>query len=73
VAKSVPAKCIEELVALLNAKPGPFNAGQGGPTGTTCFLTETLKKTAAVDVLAVPYKGTTAGMMDLLADRMRLA
>jgi len=72
VAKSVPAKNIKELVDLLKAKPGQLNAGQGGPTGTTYFLTETLKKTAAVDVLAVPYKGTTAGMMDLLADRMHI-
>lgn len=72
VAKSVPARNIKELVDLLKSKPGHFNAGQGGPTGTTYFLTETLKKTAGVDVLAVPYKGTTAGMMDLLADRMHL-
>ncbi len=72
VAKSVPAKNIKELVDLLKAKPGQLNAGQGGPTGTTYFLTETLKKTAGVDVLAVPYKGTTAGMMDLLADRMHI-
>lgn len=72
VSKSLPARNIKELVELLKAKPGQFNAGQGGPTGTTYFLTETLKKTAGVDVLAVPYKGTTAGMMDLLADRMHL-
>ena len=72
VAKSVPAKNIKELVDLLKAKPGQLNAGQGGPTGTTYFLVETLKKTAGVEVQSVPYKGTTAGMMDLLADRMHI-
>lgn len=72
VAKTVPAKNIKELVELLKAKPGQLNGGQGGPTGTTYFLLETLKKTAGVDVQAVPYKGTTSGMMDLLADRMQL-
>lgn len=72
VGKAVPATDIKALVDLLKAKPGQLNAGQGGPTGTTFFLLETLKKTAGVEVQAVPYKGTTSGMMDLLADRMQM-
>lgn len=72
VSKSIPAKNLKELIEHLKARPGQLNAGQGGPTGTTFFLTETLKKTAGVDLQSVPYKGTTAGMMDLLADRMHL-
>lgn len=72
VSKSVPAKNIKELVALLKARPGELNAGQGGPTGTTFFLTETFKKAAGVQIQGVPYKGTSAGVLDLLADRMHI-
>lgn len=72
VAKSLPAKNMKELVEVLKAKPGQFNAGQGGPTGTTFFLTETFKKTAGIDVQGIAYKGTTAGMVDLLAERTHI-
>ena len=61
VSKSVPAKTLKELIDYLKARPGQLNAGQGGPTGTTYFLTETLRKTAGVDVQSVPYKGTKIG------------
>ena len=72
VAKSVPAGNIRELVDLLKARPGQYNAGQGGPTGTTFFLLESFKKAAGVDIQGVPYKGTSAGVLDLLADRMHI-
>ena len=72
VAKSVPARNIKELVALLKARPNELNAGQGGPTGTTFFLTESLKRAAGVQIQGIPYKGTSAGVMDLLADRMHI-
>lgn len=72
VSKSVPAKNIKELVEVLKSKPGQMNAGQGGATGTTYFLTETFAKVAGFSVQSVPYKGTTAGMMDLLADRTHI-
>jgi tripartite-type tricarboxylate transporter receptor subunit TctC len=72
VSKSLPAKNFKELTALLKSRPGEFNAGQGGPTGTTFFLTETYKRTAGVQIQGIPYKGTSAGVMDLLADRMHI-
>ena len=72
VAKSLPARNMKELVELLKTKPGHLNAGSGGATGTGFFLLETLKKTAGVDVQLVPYKGTTAGVVDLLAERTHM-
>lgn len=68
VAKSVPAKNLKELVALAKGKPGQLNSATG-TTGMGFFLTETLKKSAGVDIQAVPYKGTSAGVLDVLADR----
>lgn len=70
--KTVPASSIGELVALLKAHPGRYNGGTGGPTGTSFFLLETFKKAAGVDVQMVAYKGTTAGVVDLVGGRTHL-
>jgi tripartite-type tricarboxylate transporter receptor subunit TctC len=72
VAKSLPGKNMKELVELLKQKPGQLNAGSGGATGTSFFLTEQLKKAAHVEVQLVPYKGTVDGVADLLAERTQL-
>jgi tripartite-type tricarboxylate transporter receptor subunit TctC len=72
VTKSFPAHNLKELVAILKAKPGQLNAGSGGATGTSFFLTEELKKAARVDVQVVAYKGTTEGVADLLAGRTQM-
>lgn len=72
VAKSSPAKNIKDLVSLAKAKPGELTASSGGPTGTTFFLLESFKKAAGVDILSIPYKGTTDGIVDVLAGRSQM-
>jgi tripartite-type tricarboxylate transporter receptor subunit TctC len=72
VGKSVPANNIRELIALIKAKPGEYNGGQGGIAGTTYFLLEAFKKAADVDVASISYKGTTETVVDLLAGRLQL-
>jgi len=71
VAPSVPARNMKELVALAKAKPGQFNSATG-TTGMGFFLTEVLKRSAGLDIQAVPYKGAAAGVTDVLADRTQL-
>ena len=72
VSKSVAAKDLKELVTLVKAKPDQFTAGSGGPTGSTYFLTESFKKAIGVNLVSVAYKGTTDGVLDLLAGRTQL-
>jgi tripartite-type tricarboxylate transporter receptor subunit TctC len=72
VAKSMPARNMRELVDFLKSRQGQHNAGSGGPTGTGFFLLETFKRTAGVDVQLVAYKGTTDGIVDLLAERTHM-
>jgi tripartite-type tricarboxylate transporter receptor subunit TctC len=72
VAKSMPATNIRELVGLLKSNRGQYNAGSGGPTGTSFFLLEEFKKAAGVDIQMVAYKGTTAGVVDLLGGRIQV-
>jgi tripartite-type tricarboxylate transporter receptor subunit TctC len=68
-AKSLPAKNIKELAALLKSGEGKYNAGSGGPTGTSFFLLEAFKRAGGFDIQMVAYKGTTAGMVDLIGER----
>lgn len=72
VNKSVPARNIRELAALLKAKSGQYNGGSGGPTGTSFFLLDAFNKATQGNVQIVSYKGTTAGVADLLAERTHL-
>jgi tripartite-type tricarboxylate transporter receptor subunit TctC len=72
VAKSMPARNVRELVDFLKSRQGQHNGGSGGPTGTGFFLLETFKRTAGVDVQLVAYKGTTDGIVDLLAERTHM-
>lgn len=72
VIKSLPAKNIKELAALVKSKPGQYNSGNGGPTGTTYFLMEAFNKATGGDVQQIAYKGTTAGVADLLAERTQM-
>lgn len=72
VGKGVPANSMTELVALLKARPDELHAAQGGSTGTTNFLLDAFKRAAGVEVTGIPYKGTSEGVLDLLAGRIQL-
>ena len=62
----VPAKSLKEFVELARREPGKQSIGHPG-NGTIGHLAlELFKKTAKIDVLAVPYKGDTPGMTDLI-------
>jgi len=55
----VPATSVRELVALAKSKPASLNYGHAG-VGTLLQLTmELLNMSAGIDILAIPYKGTS--------------
>jgi tripartite-type tricarboxylate transporter receptor subunit TctC len=64
----VPAKSLQELVALLKANPGKYSYGSAGP-GTVTNLTGELFKLQAgrLEMTHVPYKGGGPAMQDLIA------
>lgn len=72
VNKSLPVSSMKDLIDYVKERPGKLSIGQGGPTGTTYFLVESLKKISGIDVVSVPYKGTTDAMRDLLAGHIHL-
>jgi tripartite-type tricarboxylate transporter receptor subunit TctC len=73
VPSGLPVKTVAELVALAKANPGKLSYGHAG-VGTSQHLgAELFKYMAHVDIAAVPYRGTTALMPDLLANRITMS
>lgn len=67
VHRSVPAKSVQELVALLKKQKGKMNAAHNG-SGTTSHLSiEMLKQMAGVDVTSIPYKGGGPAIASLVS------
>lgn len=69
---SVPAKNIQELIALAKAKPGTLTFGSSG-NGTSSHLSaELFKSMAGIDIRHIPYKGTGPALTDLLSGRISM-
>src|SRR6188474_160537 len=72
VPPDVPAKTIQELIALAKAKPDYFVAGHAG-VGTSQHLGgELFMAMTDVKFQQVPYRGTTQILPDLLGGRLNL-
>lgn len=70
VGPSVPAKNIAELIALARSKPGTLTYGSAG-NGSSSHLSGALfESLAGVDMLHVPYKGSSPLLVDVLAGRV---
>jgi tripartite-type tricarboxylate transporter receptor subunit TctC len=69
---SLPAKSVNELVALAKSQSGRINWGLQG-NGTLSHLeTELFKELAGVQVQMVPYKGSAPGLTDLIAGNIQV-
>src|SRR5712692_4124998 len=69
----VPAKSVEELVALARAQPGKLTFGHSG-LGTTQHLGgELFKSMARVDIRDVPYRAPPQIVNDLLGGRITMS
>ena len=69
---SVPAKTLGELLALARAKPGTINYGSSGPGSNYHMAGELLKNLAGVDIVHVPYKGSTGARNDILGGQIQM-
>ena len=65
VSPKLPAKSLQEFIALAKSKPGKIDFGSGG-TGTINHIAGELFKTkAGIDITHVSYKGSGAAITDL--------
>ena len=69
---SLPVHSVRELIDYAKARPGQINYGSAGNGSTTHLGMELLKTMAGIDLLHVPYKGSTPAMADLLGGRVSL-
>jgi tripartite-type tricarboxylate transporter receptor subunit TctC len=72
VASNVPAKNMDELVALAKAQPGKLNFASSGPGSLPHLAGELLKLTARIDVVHVPYRGAAPAINDLLGQQVQM-
>ena len=63
---SVPAKSVQELIALARARPGKLTFASGGKGTTNHLAGELFKVLARVDMLHVPYKSAGPAMLDVI-------
>jgi tripartite-type tricarboxylate transporter receptor subunit TctC len=67
---SVPAKSVQELIALAKAKPGQINFASAGTTNR--IASELFKAQAGIDIVNVPYKGTGQALADLVGGQVQM-
>lgn len=70
---TLPVKSLPDLIAHAKANPGKLTIAGSTPGSLQRLAGELLKRTAGIDILYVPYKGTGAVMPDLLGGRLDLA
>lgn len=69
---SVPAKNLAELLALARAKPGTLNYGSSGPGSNYHMAAELLRNLTGINIVHVPYKGSTGMRTDILSGQIQL-
>ena len=66
VHNAVPAKSVQELVALAKARPGQLTFGSAGNGNTLHLAGELFKAATGTGLTHVPYKGASLALTDLL-------
>jgi tripartite-type tricarboxylate transporter receptor subunit TctC len=67
------ARNVKELIAMAKAKPGDLSFASSGLGGLQHLNGEMFKQMAGVDLVHIPYKGSTQLLPDLLAGRVPMA
>ena len=70
ISNGVPAKTLPELIAHLKANSGKYSFASSGTGGAPHMSAELFKTMAGVDLVHVPYKGSTAAHTDLISGRV---
>ena len=69
---TLPAKNVQELIALAKASPGKFTYASGGNGTSNHLAGELLKFLAKVDLTHVPYKGGGPAVLAVLSNEVTL-
>lgn len=67
------ARNVTELVALAKQQPGKINIGSAGNGTLNHLIGEMLGKATGIDLVHVPYKGSSAAVTDLVAGQVQVS
>lgn len=73
VRKDSPFKTLADLLAQARAKPGSLSFGHAGNGTSTHLAGELLKNLAKIEMTAIPYKGGTPAINDLLGGQIPMS
>ncbi|MDO9707071.1 Bug family tripartite tricarboxylate transporter substrate binding protein [Paracraurococcus lichenis] len=68
----VPARTVQDLVAMARAKPGELRYGSAGIGASTHLAAALFAHLAGIELTHVPYRGTGPAMQDLLGGRIEM-
>jgi len=71
VSATLPVQTVQELVDYAKAHPGKVNFGSAGVGGVAHLGMELFRSQAGVDVVHVPYKGTSQVITDLASGQVQ--
>jgi tripartite-type tricarboxylate transporter receptor subunit TctC len=69
---AVPARTVQELVALAKAKPGQLNYGSAGNGGISHLVPEMFKTSTGTFIVHIPYRGSAPAFTDLLGGQVQV-
>lgn len=69
---SLPVKTLPEMIALAKAKPGTLSYGSAGMGSVNHVAMEMFKVMAGVNILHVPYKGSSAALADVIGGQVSM-
>ncbi|MBV8167558.1 MAG: tripartite tricarboxylate transporter substrate binding protein [Alphaproteobacteria bacterium] len=72
VGKAVPARSVQELIALAKTKPDELTFASSGSGAIPHLTGELFKSSAGVKMVHVPYRGATPALADLLSGQVGL-
>ena len=72
VTPSFSAKTVPEFIAYAKANPGKLNMASAGKGSVSHVAGELFKMMTSINVIHVPYRGSTPGLTDLLGGQVQL-
>ena len=72
VPPELPAKSVPELIALAKREPGKLSFASSGAGSSTHLSGELFKSMAGVDIVHVPFKGSSQALIDVVAGRISM-
>ena len=70
---TLPVRNVKDLIALATAKPGELTFGSGGNGSTAHLSGEMFKPMAGINIVHIPFKGSPAAVIGVIAGQIALA